>query len=45
MSTPANRPRRDYSDLADLLEDLGLAVMLFSGAAIVAMIVLLMVIL
>jgi hypothetical protein len=27
--------RRAYDDLADLLEELGLALMLFSGAAIV----------
>jgi hypothetical protein len=50
MSTPANHPlkprsRRDYGELADLLEDFTLGVMLFAGAAIVVTILVLMVIL
>jgi hypothetical protein len=36
---------RREDDLGDLVEDLGLGLMLFSGAAIVAVIVLLMIVL
>jgi hypothetical protein len=40
---PAPRPRsRSYDDLPDLVEDLGLALMLFSGAAIVVTLLVLM---
>jgi hypothetical protein len=38
-------PVRRDADLADLLEDFGLAAMLFSGAAIVAVILLLIIVL
>ena len=45
MSTPANHPHRDPKDLGDLLEDFGFAMMLFAGAAIVAVILVLIAIL
>jgi hypothetical protein len=49
MLTPADHshkpPVRGDDDLGDLVEDLGLGLMLFSGAAIVAVIVLLIIVL
>jgi hypothetical protein len=49
MPTPAHPApplrRRTFDDLADLVEDLGLALMLFSGAAIALTILVLIIIL
>jgi hypothetical protein len=49
MLTPADQPHkppvRRNADLGDLLEDFGLVAMLFSGAAIIAAIALLIIIL
>jgi hypothetical protein len=45
MSTPADHPHRDSKDLGDLLEDFGFGMMLFAGAAILAVILVLMAIL
>jgi hypothetical protein len=42
---PHKPPIRRDDDLADLIEDLGLGLMLFAGAAIVVAIVLLMIVL
>jgi hypothetical protein len=42
---PTIDPRRAHDDLADLLEELGLAVMLFSSAAIVVTLLVLMIVL
>jgi hypothetical protein len=48
MPAPDTHPRpaqRRADDLADLLEDLGLGLMLFAGAAIAATIVVLLIVL
>ena len=45
MFTPANHPQRDPRNLGDLLEDFGFGMMLFAGAAIVAVILVLMAVL
>jgi hypothetical protein len=46
MSTPADHSHKSRDgDLGDLLEDFGLGAMLFSGAAIVAVVLLLIIIL